>query len=70
MTAVTADASAGEGKGASDARAALDSARGDVLVEGKWCVPGAAPPLSVARFDTVLCDYLVGSMDGLSLIHI
>ena len=64
VTAVTADASAGEGKGASDARAALDPARGDALVEGKWCVPGAAPPLTVARFDTVLCDYLVGSMDG------
>ena len=64
VTAVTADASAGEGKGAMDARAALQEARGDALVEGKWCVPGAAPPLKVAKFDTVLCDYLIGSMDG------
>lgn len=64
VTAVTADASAGEGKGAADLRHLLDAARGDALAEGKWCVPGAAPPLAVEKFDTVLVDYLVGSMDG------
>ena len=64
VTAVTADASAGEGKGAADLAHLLDAARGDALAEGKWCVAGAAPPLAVARFDTVLVDYLVGSMDG------
>mmetsp|Transcript_27039 Transcript_27039/g.81082 ORF Transcript_27039/g.81082 Transcript_27039/m.81082 type:complete len:299 (-) Transcript_27039:14-910(-) len=62
ITAVTADLSAGEGKGAADARRLLDLDRGDSLVEGRWCVPGAAPEGDA--YDTVLCDYLVGSMDG------
>ena len=35
--------------------------RGDALVEGSWC-SGNAP--AGDAFDTVLCDYLIGSMDG------
>mmetsp|Transcript_9500 Transcript_9500/g.29584 ORF Transcript_9500/g.29584 Transcript_9500/m.29584 type:complete len:303 (+) Transcript_9500:192-1100(+) len=64
VTAVTADASAGEGKGAADLVSVLDAARGDRLVEGRWCVAGGNPKVSGNSFDTVLCDYLVGSMDG------
>ena len=42
------------GKGAADARRLLNEARGDALVEGRWCTPGAAPAGDV-KFDTVLC---------------
>jgi len=61
ITAVTADATSGEGKGASDKQALLNTGRGDALVEGSWC-SGRAP--AGDAFDTVLCDYLIGSMDG------
>ena len=61
ITAVTADATSGEGKGASDKQALLNTSRGDALVEGSWC-SGKAPEGDA--FDTVLCDYLIGSMDG------
>ena len=61
ITAVTADATSGEGKGASDKQSLLNTGRGDALVEGSWC-SGHAP--AGAAFDTVLCDYLIGSMDG------
>ena len=61
ITAVTADATSGEGKGASDKKQLLKTQRGDALVEGSWC-SNRAP--AGANYDTVLCDYLIGSMDG------
>ena len=39
-------------------------ARGDVLIEGAWCVASRVPALPERRFDTIVCDYLLGSMDG------
>ncbi|KAJ8602935.1 hypothetical protein CTAYLR_001511 [Chrysophaeum taylorii] len=61
IVAVSADLGSGEGKGASQLRSSLDASRGDVLVEGSWCT---SPPALDTEFDTIVCDYLVGSMDG------
>lgn len=61
IVAVSADLSSGEGKGA--AGETLNADRGDVLVQGSWCVDGRRPK-DVEPCDTILADYLIGSMDG------
>jgi len=63
IVAVSADLSAGEGKGAAELKSVLNDQRGDALVEGSWCAEEEGAP-SVPQCDTILCDYLVGSMDG------
>jgi len=64
IVAVSADLSAGEGKGARELRSILRTDRGDALVEGSWCV-GQEPKVGPGKCcDTILCDYLIGSMDG------
>lgn len=59
IVAVSADLSSGEGKGAHNMRSKLGD--NDVLVQGSWCT--GHPPVQV-KCDTILCDYLLGSMDG------
>ena len=62
ITAVTADASSGEGLKAHKLNHLLKAEHGDRLVEGKWT--DAAGLLLGETFDTILCDYLIGSMEG------
>ena len=62
IVAVSADLSAGEGKGAKDLRSRLDTKRGDALLQGSWCADQEVVPNESC--DTILCDYLIGSMDG------
>ncbi|KAJ1453329.1 hypothetical protein M885DRAFT_524453, partial [Pelagophyceae sp. CCMP2097] len=64
ITAVSADVSSGEGKGAHELRGKLDASRGDVLVEGAWCTLNREPIVEAGSVDTIVCDYLIGSMDG------
>ena len=62
ITAVTADAGSGEGLKAHKLNHLLRQEMGDALVEGKWTEPDGL--LEGELFDTILCDYLIGSMEG------
>jgi hypothetical protein len=62
ITAVTADAASGEGLKAHKLNHLLRRNMGDALVEGKWTEPAGL--LEGEVFDTILCDYLIGSMEG------
>lgn len=65
IVAVSADLASGEGRGAREARSKLNASRGDRLVEGSWCVPGRQPVgIEKGTCDTIVADYLIGSMDG------
>ena len=62
VTAVTANASVGEGQGAADvAQAVMSPQRGDELVVGSWSDDNTCRGRD---FDTLLVDYLLGAMDA------
>eukprot|EP00633_Aureoumbra_lagunensis_P007857 CAMPEP_0197309064 /NCGR_PEP_ID=MMETSP0891-20130614/7615_1 /TAXON_ID=44058 ORGANISM="Aureoumbra lagunensis, Strain CCMP1510" /NCGR_SAMPLE_ID=MMETSP0891 /ASSEMBLY_ACC=CAM_ASM_000534 /LENGTH=286 /DNA_ID=CAMNT_0042793931 /DNA_START=61 /DNA_END=921 /DNA_ORIENTATION=+ len=64
ILAVSADLKSGEGKGANELRYLLNEERGDQLIETSWCSSSKDKKIEPSSINTILCDYLLGSLDG------